>query len=168
MKSLITSQTRQFILSLLIVVLAGLLVWVIYLLRDLIGLFLVSCFFALLLAPFVIRLKKWKIPDVAGILMTFFGVFLVVSLLLVSIIPVFVGLAEDSKAYVINTVSSLEIQAQAGFPAIDSLPLGIGRIVRNEVNIEKIQHFIADENRTQFILNGLIGNIDTLKSFVQK
>lgn len=168
MKSLTTSQTRQFIVSLLILALAVLLVWVIYLLRDLIGLFLVSCFFALLLAPFVIRLKKWKIPDVLGILITFFGAFLIVSLFLISIIPVFIGLAEDSKTYVIGAVSSLELQAQQGFPVIDTLPLNIGKIVRSEVNIEWIQHFITDENRTQFVMDGLVGNIETIKSFVQK
>lgn len=168
MKSLTNSQTRQFIVFLFIIALAVLLVWVVYLLRDLIGLFLVSCFFALLLAPFVIRLKKWKIPDVLGILITFFGVFLIVSLFLVSIIPVFIGLAEDSKTYVIGAVSSLELQAQQGFPVIDTLPLNLGKIVRSEVNIEGIQNFIADENRTQFVMNGLIGNIETIKSFVQK
>jgi predicted PurR-regulated permease PerM len=168
MKSIPSSPTRQFIIFLLIFALAGLLVWVIYLLRDLIGLFLVSCFFALLLSPFVIRLKRWRIPDVIGILMTFFGAFLIVGLFIISIIPVFIGLAEDSKTYVIGTVSSLEFQAQQGFPIIDSLPFHLGKIVRNGVNVEAIQDFIADENRTQFVLNGLVDNIDNIKSFAQK
>jgi len=168
MKSIPPSPIRQFVIFLLIFALAVFLIWVIYLLRDLIGLFLVSCFFALLLSPFVMRLKRWKIPDVIGILMTFFGAFLIVGLFIVSIIPVFIGLAEDSKVYVIRTVSSLELQAQQGFPIIDSLPFHLGKVVRNGVNIEEIQHFIADENRTQFVLNGLVDNIDNIKSFAQK
>ena len=49
MKSLISSQTRQFITYIVIVVAALFLLWVTYLLRDLIGLFLIACFFALLL-----------------------------------------------------------------------------------------------------------------------
>jgi|GEM_PF-2908278 len=90
MKNSPLSPTRQFIVNVMIVLVAVLIVWLVYILRDFIGLFLFSCFFALLLAPFVIRLKKWKIPDVLGILMTFFSVFLIVSLFLVSIIPVFI------------------------------------------------------------------------------
>lgn len=49
MKSLLTSPTRQFITNVVIVLIAALTLWLTYLLRDLIGLFLVSCFFALLL-----------------------------------------------------------------------------------------------------------------------
>ncbi len=168
MKSLLTSATRQFIMYMVVVVITGILFWLIYLLRDLIGLFLISCFFALLLWPFVFRLKKWKIPDVLGILLAFFGVFLIGALFLASIIPVFVGLAEDSKAYVVRSVTSLEEQAQAGFPLIDRIPFGLGKIVRNEVDIAGFSAFITDENRTQFITNGLIGNIDIIRDFVQK
>ena len=96
--------------------------WLIYLLRDLVGLFLVACFFALLLSPFVGRLRKLKIPDVFGILMTFFGLFVIVALFLASIIPVFVGLAEDSKVYAVNTLGTIEAQAQANFPLLENLP----------------------------------------------
>jgi predicted PurR-regulated permease PerM len=137
-------------------------------LRDLIGLFLVACFFALLLSPFVGRLKKWKIPDVLGILITFLGLFLLVSLFLLSIVPVFVGLAEDSKKYIINTVSEFEIQARANFPLLDALPFNIGTFIRNEVNIEGIRGFLIDENRAQFIMDGLLGNIDTVRNFIQQ
>ncbi len=98
-----------------------------------------ACFFALLLSPFVGRLKKWKIPDVLGILITFFGLSLVVSLFLLSIVPVFVGLAEDSKIYIVNTVSAFEAQARANFPLLDALPFNLGSLVRNEVNIEGIR-----------------------------
>lgn len=114
------------------------------------------------------RLKKWKIPDVAGILITFLSVFLIVSLFLVSIIPVFVGLAEDSKVYVVNTVSALENQARADFPIVDTLPFNLGIIIRKEVNIEAIRAFIVDENRAQFVMNGLIGNIDIVRNFIQQ
>jgi len=168
MKNSPLSPTRQFIVNVMIVLVAVLIVWLVYILRDFIGLFLFSCFFALLLAPFVIRLKKWKIPDVLGILMTFFSVFLIVSLFLVSIIPVFIWLAEDSKAYVISTVSAIEIQAKNGFPIIDTLPLNLGNVARSEIDISRIQSFITDENRSQFIINGLLGNIDTVKDFIQK
>lgn len=57
--------------------------------------------------------------------MTFFGVFLAFSLFLISIIPVFVGLAEDSKAYINRTVIVIEREAKAGFPIIDTLPFNL-------------------------------------------
>lgn len=168
MKALLKPATRQFIISIGIIVATVILLWLVYLLRDLIGLFLVSCFFALLLGPFVLRLKKWKIPDILGILITFFAVFLALALFLVSIIPVFIGLAEDSKSYVVRSVTALEEQAQAGFPIIDRIPLGLGKIVRNEVDIPGLTAFLVDQDRAQFITNGLIGNIDIIRDFVQK
>lgn len=51
---------------------------------------------------------------------------------------------------------------------IDSLPFRLGNIVRSEVDVTKIADFITDPNRTQFVLNGLIGNIETIRDFVQK
>ncbi len=168
MKSLLTSQTRQFIVYVFVTLVSVLVVWIIYLLRDLIGLFLVACFFALLLSPFVGRLKKLKIPDVFGILITFLSLFLIVSLFLISITPVFIGLAEDSKVYVVNTVSAFEYQARENFPVIDSLPFNLGSLIRNELNIDGIRGFIVDENRAQFVMNGLIGNIDIVRNFVQQ
>jgi predicted PurR-regulated permease PerM len=140
----------------------------VYLLRDLIGLFLFSCFFALLLSPFVGRLKKWRIPDVLGILITFMSLFLIVGLFVLSIVPVFVGLAEDSKTYISHTASAFESQARANFPIIDQLPFRLGVIIRNEVNVDAFRDFIVDENRAQFVMNGLIGNIDIVRNFVQQ
>lgn len=168
MKSILSAQTRQFIIyvTILVSLLWGL--WLLYILRDLVWLFLISCFFALLLGPFVVKLKHWKIPDVLGILMTFFGVFLAFSLFLISIIPVFVGLAEDSKAYINRTVIVIEREAKAGFPIIDTLPFNLWQTVRSEVDVTKIADFVTDPNRTQFVLNGLIGNIDTIRDFIQK
>jgi len=167
MKSLVTPQTRQFIVSVFIVVVASLLVWIIYLLRDLIGVFLVACFFALLLGPFVVRLRKWKIPDVLGILITFLSLFLVISLFIISIVPVFVGLAEDSKIYVTNTVTALEGQARDNFPMLDGLPFNLGSVIRREANIEGIRSLIVDGNRAQLVMDGLVGNIDGIRDFVQ-
>lgn len=168
MKWLIAPQTRQFIVYIFATLVSVLVIWIIYLLRDLIGLFLVACFFALLLSPFVGRLKKWKIPDALGILITFFGLFLIVSLFLLSIVPVFVGLAEDSKIYIINTVGAFEAQARANFPLLDSLPFNAGTFIRNEVNIEGIRGFIVDDNRAQFVMDGLLGNIDLVRNFIQQ
>lgn len=59
MKALLTPATRQFIINVIIVLLASLVLWIVYLLRDFIGLFLISCFFALLLGPFVVKLRRW-------------------------------------------------------------------------------------------------------------
>lgn len=116
----------------------------------------------------MVRLKKWKIPDVLGILLTFFGVFATFTLFIASIVPVFVGLAEDSKTYIVHTVTTLEQQARAGFPIIDSLPFNAGKLIRSEVDIANIASFFTDQNRAQFVVDGLIGNIDTIKDFVQK
>jgi len=69
---------------------------------------------------------------------------------------------------VISTVSAIEIQAKNGFPIIDTLPLNLGNVARSEIDISRIQSFITDENRSQFIINGLLGNIDTVKDFIQK
>jgi predicted PurR-regulated permease PerM len=143
-------------------------VWIIYLLRDLIGLFLVACFFALLMSPFVGRLRKIKIPDILSIFITFFSVFLIVSLFLISIIPVFVGLAEDSKVYVQSTITAFESQARDNFPIINQLPFNLGNIIRREINIDGIRSFVVDGNRAQFVMNGLVGNIDTIRDFLQK
>ncbi len=103
-----------------------------------------------------------------GILLSFLGVFLTFTLFIVSIVPVFVGLAEDSKTYVVHTVTALEQQARAGFPVIDSLPFHLGNLIRNEVDIAHITSLVTDQNRAQFVVDGLIGNIDTIKDFVQK
>lgn len=138
-----------------------------YLLRDLIGLFLIACFFALLLGPFVAKLRRWKCPDVLGILITFLTVFLIVSLFIISIIPVFVGLAEDSKSYIVRSVTAIEQQAKAGFPILDSLPFNAEALIRKQVDIPSISAFVTDENRTQILINNLVGNIDTIKDFVQ-
>lgn len=100
--------------------------------------------------------------------MTFFGVFLTFTLFIVSIVPVFVGLAEDSKAYVVKTVMTIEQQARAGFPIIDSLPFNAGKLIRSEVDIAHITSFFTDQNRAQFVVDGLVGNIDTIKDFIQK
>jgi predicted PurR-regulated permease PerM len=168
MKSLLTSPTRQFITNVVIVLVAALTLWLTYLLRDLIGLFLISCFFALLLWPFVVKLRKWKIPDVLGILITFFTVFLAVSLFVISIIPVFVGLAEDSKSYIVRSVTALELEARAGFPILDRLPLNLDALIRKQIDVPRITTFITDENRAQLLMNNLVGNIDTIKEFIQK
>lgn len=112
-------------------------------------------------------MKKWKIPDFLGILITFLTLFVVVSLFLASIVPVFVGLAEDSKTYINNTAKILELQAQNDFPIIDRLPLNLGAVVRKELNIEAVRGFVMDSNRSQFIMNGLVGNIDTVRNFIQ-
>ena len=100
--------------------------------------------------------------------MTFFGVFLTFSLFLISIVPVFVGLAEDSKAYITRTVSFIEHEAKSGFPMIDGLPLQLGKTIRSQVDVTKIADFVTDPNRTEFVLNGLLGNIDTIRDFLQK
>ncbi len=101
-------------------------------------------------------------------MITFFGVFLTFTLFIASIVPVFVGLAEDSKTYVVTTVTAIEQQARAGFPAIDSLPFGLGQLIRSEVDIAHVTSFFTDQNRAQFVVDGLIGNIDTIKDFIQK
>lgn len=167
MKSLVTPRTHQFIVYVFILVVTALLAGIVYLLRDLIGLFLVACFFALLLGPFVVRLRKWKIPDVLGILITFFSLFVLVSLFVASIVPVFIGLAEDSKTYIVNTANILEVQAQNNFPIIDRLPLNLGSIIRRELNIDAIRGLVMEGDRAQFVMNGLVGNIDTVRNFIQ-
>ena len=103
-----------------------------------------------------------------GILITFFGVFLTFTLFIASIVPVFVGLAEDSKTYVVTTVTAIEQQARAGFPVIDSFPFNLGQLIRSEVDIAHVTSFFTDQNRAQFVVDGLIGNIDTIKDFIQK
>lgn len=88
MKSSTNPQTRQFIIYVLIVLVTLGILWFVATLRDFIGLFLVACFFALLLSPFVARLQKWKFPHILAIFTTFAGVLIIVSLVISSIIPV--------------------------------------------------------------------------------
>lgn len=49
MQSNISPATRQFLINIVILVSTALVLWLAYLLRDIIGLFLISCFFGLLL-----------------------------------------------------------------------------------------------------------------------
>lgn len=51
---------------------------------------------------------------------------------------------------------------------IDGLPLQLGQIIRSQVDVTKIADFVTDPNRTEFVLNGLLGNIDTIRDFLQK
>lgn len=100
--------------------------------------------------------------------MTFFTVFLTVSLFILSIIPVFVGLAEDSKSYIVRSVTAIEQEAKAGFPILEKLPLNLDTLIRKQVDIGKLTQFITDENRVQLVMNNLVGNIDTIGDFIQK
>jgi hypothetical protein len=99
---------------------------------------------------------------------TFFTVFLTVSLFILSIIPVFVGLAEDSKSYIVRSVTAIEQEAKAGFPILEKLPLNLDTLIRKQVDIGKLTQFITDENRVQLVMNNLVGNIDTIGDFIQK
>lgn len=90
MKSSLNPQTRQFTVYVLIVLVTLGVLWFAYTLWDFIGLFLVACFFALLLSPFVARLQKWKFPHILAIFTTFLGVLVVIGLVVTSIIPVVV------------------------------------------------------------------------------
>lgn len=89
-------------------------------------------------------------------------------LFLASIVPLFVGLAEDSKAYVVRSITYIEVQAQQGFPVIDSLPLHAGDLIRREIDISKATNFILGNDRAQLITNNLVKNIDTLKNIAQQ
>lgn len=168
MKSILSPATRQFIVYVTITITITSVLWLIYILRDIVGLFLISCFFALLITPFVVHMKKWKIPDVLWIFVVFFSLVFCCSLFLTSIIPVFVGLAEDSKLYVVRTVRVIETEAKSWFPIIDTLPMNLGKVIRNEVNFDRLKDLITDENRKQFVIDSLVGNIDTIRNFVQK
>lgn len=168
MKSFLTPATRQFIIFLIIFLMAILGIAFLYHIRDLLGIFGISCFTALLLTPFVIRLRRWGVPEVLGILATFMGVFGAIILFFVSIIPLFVGLAEDSKAYVVRTISFVELQATHNFPLLNSLPFHAGDLVRREVDLTKISGLLLDNNRAQLITTNLVKNIDTLKNLAQE
>ncbi len=140
----------------------------IYNLRDVLGIILISCFTALLLSPFVDRLRRWKCPEVLGIFVTFFTVFLTVALFFVSIVPLFVSLAEDSKTYVVRSMNYAEGQAEASFPVLNSLPLHIGDLIRKEVDMKKVSDLILGNNRSQIVTKNILGNIDTIKNFAQQ
>ena len=65
-------------------------------------------------------------------------------------------------------MSTLEQQARAGFPIIDSFPMNLGKVIRSEVDMTHITSFLTDKNRAQFVMDGLVGNIDTIKDFIQQ
>lgn len=101
-------------------------------------------------------------------MITFFTVFLTIALFILSIIPVFVGLAEDSKSYIVRSVTAIEQEARAGFPILEKLPLNLDALIRKQIDIDYLTQFITDENRAQLVMNNLIGNIDTIGEFIQK
>ena|GEM_PF-1174903 len=84
-----------------------------------------------------------------------------------SIIPLFVGLAEDSKTFIVHSITSLEQQARTGFPMFNHLPLNMDVMIRSKIDTSSLAAFITDGNRTQVIVNRLIGDIDTIKNLVQ-
>lgn len=122
MKQILAPQTRQFIVNIVVLAIAAVLFWLAYILRNIFIVFLFSCFFAILLSPFVAKLKQWKCPDILSIFSVFFLVIISVILFLSSLVPVFIEVAENSKAYVVRSITVLEQQAQQGFPFINNLP----------------------------------------------
>lgn len=168
MKSLFSDNTRQFILYIFIVIVAGCTCWLLYILRDVLWIVFISAFVALLLSPFVDRLRRWKCPEILGILITFFAVFLTGILFFASIVPLFIGLVDDSKTYIVRSVDYAQKQAVLGFPVLNDLPLQAGSLIRKEVDLKKIQDIILDNNRSQIVTKNLISNIDTIKNIAQQ
>lgn len=169
MKSFFSPQTKQFIMYLVVLVWAFFLGSIIYTLRDLIVLFLIASFIALLLSPFVVRLNKWKIPDVPAIFMTFLWAILIVVVFILSITPVFTDLAKDTKTFVEKSLDVVVIQAQNNFPILDKLPMNLWEKIRWEiVNNFDFKQLLLDENKTQYILKGLLENIDFVKNFLSQ
>lgn len=169
MKSFFSPQTKQFIMYLVVLVWAFFLGSIIYALRDLIVLFLIASFIALLLSPFVARLNKWKIPDVPAIFMTFLWAILIVVVFILSITPVFTDLAKDTKTFVEKSLDVVVIQAQNDFPILDKLPMHLWEKVRWEiVNNFDFKQLLLDENKTQYILKSLLKNIDFAKNFLSQ
>jgi len=115
----------------------------------------------------VAKLRRWGCPDVLAICLTFLGVFLTVVLFIASIVPLFIGLAEDSKTFIVQSIAALEQQARTGFPMINHLPLHMDAMIRSKIDTSSITAFITDGNRTQMIVNKLVGDIDTIKNLVQ-
>ena len=159
---------RQFTVYLCVILAFVLGVWGLYNLRSVIQLFLGACFVALLLSPFVARLRKYKFPEALAILTTFLSVFVVFFLFLGSIVPIFIDLADDSRAYINRSIVYLQEQASSDFPALSDVPFGIGNLIRREVDLDMVSDFILDQNRGQIIANNLVGNIDSIQSFLQK
>ncbi len=114
------------------------------------------------------KLRRWKFPEVLAILTTFLAVILAVSLFVISIIPVFIGLAEDSKLYINRSVAAIEQEAREGFPILEILPMNLDGLIRKQVDIPLLTRFITDENRGQLVVNNLVGNIDTIQGFLQR
>ncbi len=168
MKTLLPSYLQKFLVQIFVVILVSLGLWLVYTLRSFISLFLVACFLALLLWPFVAKLRKWKIPDVLGILATFMWVFVIVSLFFISIIPLFVSLAENTKSYLIRVVNIVEVQADNDFPVLNHLPFNLDNYIRKQIDTAKITSLISDENRVQIFVNSILENIDSVRDFAQK
>ncbi len=167
MKAFFSLQTKQFVLYIVIIIATLLGLWLVYLLRDVLSLVLLSCFAALLLSPFVSRLNTWKIPQIPAILTTFLGLLVILSLFVVSIIPIFVRLAEDSKGYVLRSIDFIEAQAQDEFPVLDKLPFHAGSMIRKGIDIPELTAIVLDKNRVQLVTENITNNIDTLKNFAQ-
>lgn len=168
MKSLFSDNTRQFIMYLFIVIVACFVCWLLYNLRDVLWILFISAFVALLLSPFVDRLRRWKCPEILGIFITFFTVFLSGVLFFASIVPLFIGLVDDSKTYIVRSVEYAQKQAVLGFPVLNSLPLQAGSLIRKEIDMKKVQDIILDNNRSQILTKNLISNIDTIKNIAQQ
>jgi len=77
-----------------------------------------------------------------------------------------VGLAENSKNFVRRSISAIEIEAQAGFPFLERIPMNDQ--LQKIINTEAIIGFITDQNRTQLVINKLVTDIDSIKNFIQE
>lgn len=75
-------------------------------------------------------------------------------------------MVEDSKSYIVRSVTALEVEAKAGFPILDKLPLNLDSLIRKQINNTGLPRFLTEDNRSQLLMDNLTKNIDGLKNFL--
>lgn len=171
--TLFSEETRQFTLKVCIVLAILGIGWILYSLQSVIFLFGGAIFVSLLLSPFVdyfsrLHIRKWHVPDIMAIFMSFWVVLIFVSLFVVAIVPIFVDLGNNTKQALGRWVETIQAQVQDNFPFLDTLPLNAGKMIRNQFDTQTLSDFLLSKEKSAASTSALLGNIDSIQSFAQK
>lgn len=171
--TLFSSETRQFVTKVFIVLGISIVAWLLYTLQSILFLFGGAVFVALLISPFVSyfrkwRIRKWQVPDALAISMAFSSLLIFISLFILAIVPIFIDLGNNTKQTISNGISAIKIQAQNDFPLLDSLPFHAGNVVRNEFDTKMLANIILSNEKTTLITENISDNIGLIQSLTQK
>lgn len=136
-------------------ILAGLLLWFFYFIRDILGIFIIGLFLAVLFNPWVNFLEKKNIPRPVGIVM----IYIVILGILILLFSLFIPILIDQIKELITNFSTIWAKITSFFSLRNEIEnFDISRSIEtNLVNLEKI--FSSALSNTFLFLASLFGGI---------